>query len=130
MKKGQNLEFKCIGCKRAVVFSLQNFEVDSEPICCGNCDKVYRFEDQALRRQLTKFSALCQQIAESEEILDHTSVAIDIGSHHVKVPYKLLLSRLNSQLDLNIGGEKLSVTFRVEPLHDLEELTMIARAIP
>ncbi|MFQ5729416.1 MAG: hypothetical protein ACE5GN_03550 [Waddliaceae bacterium] len=78
-------------------------------------------EDENLRRQLRKFEALCQQILDSEEILGNTSVGIDIGEHHVKVPYKLLLTRLNSSLELMIGDQPVSIVFRLEPALDLPE---------
>lgn len=73
-------------------------------------------------RQIKKFEALCQQIHLSEEILGSTSVAIDVGPHHVKVPFRMLLTRLGSVLDLTISGQKIEILFRTEPLKDFEEL--------
>jgi hypothetical protein len=38
-----------------------------------------------------------------------------VGPNSVKIPFKLLLLRLKSILDLQIGDTRLTVTFRVEP---------------
>ena len=73
-------------------------------------------EEQAAHvRQVKKFEALCRVIHESEEILGHASVGVDVGEHHVKVPYKLLLTRLSSSLELNMNGNTVSIAFRSEP---------------
>ena len=116
MQKGHVLEFKCLDCKTAIPFSLFDLEA---PITCPDCGKQYAFTDATLQRQLKKFEGLCRQIHESEEILGNTSVGIDVGDHHVNVPYKLLLARLTSSLDLMIGDHPLSITFRMEPAHDI-----------
>lgn len=117
MQKGHTLQFNCLSCKAPVAFSL--FEVDSaSPICCQACEKRYAFNDAAFVRQLKKFEGLCRQIQESEEILGFANVGIDVGEHHIKVPYKLLLTRLSSSLDLNIAGQKVSIFFRIEPIKD------------
>lgn len=113
-EKNQSLQFKCVSCESDIVFSLFNLN-DEKPIACTECKKKYLFNDPNLIRQVKKFAALCAQIRDSEEILGHANIGIDVGEHHVKVPYKLLLSRLNSSLDLNIEGKNLSIQFRTEP---------------
>lgn len=117
MQKGHTLQFNCLSCKTPVTFSI--FELDtSAPFCCPGCEKKYAFTDPALVRQLKKFEALCRQIQDSEEILGNSNVGVDVGEHHIKVPYKLLLTRLSSSLDLNIAGHKVSIFFRIEPIKD------------
>jgi uncharacterized Zn-finger protein len=119
MQKGHNLQFDCQGCKKPVSFSVFDLEQDKAEIQCPHCQKVYAFSDATLIRQIKKFEALCRQICDSEEILGHTAVGIDIGDRHVKVPYKLLLTRLSSCLDLKIGNQSVSIKFRIEPTKDL-----------
>ncbi len=85
-------------------------------LTCSNCQLTYKFSDEALQRQIKKFVALCEQIKESEEILSNTSVGVDIGEHHVKIPYKLLLTRLNALLELTISDDPVKIEFRMEPL--------------
>lgn len=116
MQKGHKLQFNCKSCDELVRFSL----FDNSPIVCTHCDKKYLFEDEVLLRQLKKFEALCRQVVDSEEILGNASIGIDMGDQRVKIPYKLLLTRLNSSLDLMIGDQPLSITFRLEPIHDLK----------
>ena len=118
MQKGHILQFDCQECQQPVRFSLFQLEERSEPTLCGQCGKKYGFHDEQLKRQLKKFALLCQQLVDSEEILANTAVGIDVGNHSVKIPYKLLLTRLNSLLELNIDGKPLSIEFRLEPLQD------------
>lgn len=123
MQKGHNLQFDCISCKQPVEFSIFDLENSKEPINCTQCKKQYVLDDDNLKRQLRKFEALCRQIVDSEEILGNTSVGIDIAEHHVKIPYKLLLTRLNSSIDLMIGDQPISIVFRLEPVLDIPEIT-------
>lgn len=118
MQKGNLLQFKCIKCKQAVTFSIFELENDSEPFSCPHCNREYALHDEILKKQLRLFEALCAQLIASEEILSHVAVGINIGEHHVKIPYKLLLTRLNSTLDLVIDGEPLSIMFLIEPLKE------------
>ncbi len=115
MQKGHFLEFPCSTCKTKVKFSL--LELSKKPeVVCTSCSTPYTFADKDLQRQLKCFNDLCAQLLDSQEILSQTSVGIDVGDHHVKIPFKLLLTRLNSQLDLKINGEVIPIAFRFEPL--------------
>ena len=110
--------FDCRDCKKEVTFSLFDIEVGKEKekvFSCGGCRKKYGFGDDTLKRQLSKFAALCRQIQESEEILGSSAVAVSVGKEEVKVPFKLLLTRLKSTLDLQVGKERFVITFRIEP---------------
>lgn len=119
MQKGQNLEFTCQGCEQPVAFSIFKLDETHHDVFCENCHKKYAFDDEILLRQLKKFVKLCQQIHESEEILGNTSVGIDVGAHHVNIPYKLLLTRLSSSLDLMIGDTPFKIQFRIEPVEEI-----------
>jgi hypothetical protein len=112
MTKENSPQFECHSCKNPIKVNLSNFE---ETLSC-RCGQEYQFKDPSLKRQLMKFAALCEAIKDAEEILSDTQVGIDIGEHHVEIPYKLLLTRLNTTLDLNVGGKPIRFTFRIEPL--------------
>ncbi len=116
MSKHHALEFSCQNCSKSIEFSILQIEKGDSLICCSSCSKKYAFDDKDLIRQLKLFIALCKQLQESEEILSHTSVGIDLGEHRVKIPYKILLTRLTSTLDLLIGEQPISFSFRFEPL--------------
>lgn len=122
MQKRKSLQFHCLSCKDPVPFSIFELEDQHASLECRNCNKKYSLSDETLIRQLKKFEALCRQLIESEEILAHTAVGIDVGEHHVKVPYRILLTRLSSTLDLMIGNQPVSISFRIEPLKDLPAL--------
>jgi hypothetical protein len=123
MQKGHNLQFDCISCGEPILFSIFELDDSNIPLACPQCKKVYVLNDSNLKRQLQKFEALCRQIVNSEEILGNASVGIDIGQHRVKIPYKLLLTRLNSSIDLMIGDQPISIIFRLEPTMDVPKLT-------
>ncbi|MBA3816652.1 MAG: hypothetical protein H0X29_09090 [Parachlamydiaceae bacterium] len=117
MKKGHSLYFKCLSCQSPIHFSI--FDLDhSSSIDCASCSKKYAFTDPILMRQIKKFEALCCKIHDAEEILGNAFVGVDVGSHHVKVPYKLLLTRLSSSLELMMNGQTISIAFRIEPIQD------------
>jgi hypothetical protein len=119
MQKGHVLEFACQSCHSPINFSIFELEKREGEIPCSSCTFIYDFSDENLRRQLRKFEALCRQIQQSEEILSNTSIGIHIGDREVKIPFKLLLTRLNSTLDLLIGDQPLTITFRIEPSSDI-----------
>jgi len=121
MQKGHRLQIQCKGCKTPLFFSVFELEKGAHLLKCATCQKSYLFDDEGLIRQIKKFDTLCRAIREAEEILSLTTVGIDVGERQVKVPYKLLLSRLSSSLDLNIGGEPLCITFRIEPSKDVPQ---------
>jgi len=121
MQKGHQLQFDCLSCKEKVGFSIFALDKSQATVVCSNCSKQYVLKDPILQRQLRKFDALCRQIAESEEILGNTSVGVNIGEHHVSIPYKLLLTRFHASLDLKIGNQPLSIAFRLEPSSDVPE---------
>lgn len=119
MQKGHQLQFDCVSCDQQVTFSIFQLDHSQGLTSCDSCKKKYLFDDEDLKRQLKKFEALCRQICESEEILSNTSIGIDVGDQHVKIPYKLLLTRLNSCIDLMVGDQPVSIRFRLEPTKDL-----------
>ncbi len=119
MQKGHILQFCCQYCQAFVRFSVFEIEKQNGKIACSQCDLIYDFEDETLKRQLCLFEALCFQLKQSEEILSQTSVGIYIGDREIKIPYKLLLTRLNSTLDLMIGEHQTTITFHMEPTNDV-----------
>ena len=113
LNDAHTLEFKCQACSHPIAFSVLDAAKMSATITCPSCEKSYAFGSQILEH-LKKFEALCQQIQDSKEIFGQAAIAIDVGSHHVKIPFQLLLTRLSSVLELDIGGEKTTIAFRVD----------------
>lgn len=121
MQNGHKLQFHCQECDTPILFSVLDRVHFSKVVSCNGCGQKYAFDDETLLRHLTQFEALCHQIYVSEEILGSCGIAIDVGDHHVKVPFNILLTRLSSVIELNIHGKKLDIFFRVEPLKDVPE---------
>jgi hypothetical protein len=119
---GHKLQFHCQECETPILFSVLDREHFNKILECESCGCKYAFQDEVLLRHLTQFEALCQQIYASQEILGDTAIAIDVGSHHVQVPFNILLTRLSSVIELNINGKKSTFFFRVEPLKDIPAL--------
>jgi hypothetical protein len=108
-------QLNCLHCHAPILFSLFDLEERGNLITCPECKKKYSFGDDQLRRQLQKFAKLCRAIQESEEILGNSAIALSVGNEEVKIPFKILLTRLQSTLDLMIGSEKVLLSFRIEP---------------
>jgi hypothetical protein len=119
MQKGHFLQFACQTCQYPVYFSVFDLEKTKGGISCSNCSIFYDFNDESLKQQVRKFESLCRQIQLSEDILSNTSIGIYIGDREVKIPFKILLTRLNSTLDLMVGDRPLTITFRIEPSKDV-----------
>lgn len=120
MAKRESLQFVCVECQAPIGFSPLEVETFSGVVVCPNCKKKYRFDDETLLRHLRQFESLCREIHASKEILGNTSIAVDVGTHHVKVPFNILLTRMSSVLELAIGDKKTTISFRVEPLLDVQ----------
>lgn len=114
-QKGYSLSFPCSSCRQTVPLPLLELDERGGVVTCSHCQQNFSFSDPVLSRQLRKFEALCRQIHESEEILGHAAIGVDVGPHQVKIPFKLLLTRLNGHLDLLVGADRLTIAFRSEP---------------
>ena len=123
MEDTYRLQFQCQKCDQPVLFSVLKSDNFHTGVVCSECKQKYLFDDQTLRSHLKKFEALCRQLHESQEILGKTAVAIDVGVHHVKVPFNILLTRLSAVMELNVNGEKTQIAFRVEPQVDVPAMT-------
>jgi len=109
-----SMHLKCTHCGEAVDIPFE----PSMPLpwisCCPKCGKQFGIESESIAHQIKLFTDLCHQIKASEEILSSASIAVSVGSTEVKVPFKLLLTRLKSTLDLEIDGQKLCISKRAE----------------
>ena len=124
---GSVLEFHCVteSCGHAIKFSILDV-ADDHRLSCSACGQKYFFNPE-LVSALAKFDKLCRAIHESEEILSDTSVAVNVAGHEVTIPFRLLLTRLNTSLTLRITQEvngkeverPIDIQFRLQPLTDV-----------
>lgn len=121
MQKGCNLQISCINCHETIQFSLLNLQHEKK-IDCQGCGKNFDFSDNTLLKQVDQFVTLCSTLHECQDILSNTSIGIYVNGQEILVPYKLLLTRLNSKLELDIGGQPCNISFRVEPSLDFKKI--------
>ena len=117
MKDYDTLEFVCLGdnCRKTIPFSVLKIE-KNQTVSCKNCGKKYTFDKNFIEK-IKKFERLVLAVRESEEILGDTNVGIDVDGHQIKIPYRLLLTRMNTLMTLNIGEQEFIFKFRIEPLN-------------
>lgn len=106
-------EFTCPKCRSIASFSLSDAALEEFFCSCPDCSTTYGFQKE-LAQRIGLFANLCKQIKKSEAILSDAAVAVDVGPHQIKVPFKLLLTRLRSTLDLMINNQKLTISYRTE----------------
>ena len=120
MSEDDGIEFECIqpACKAVVQFSLRRTDKDKK-IICESCKNEYHL-DQGLLAKLKSFESLVHAVKNARDILSNTSVGVTVDHKIIKIPYKLLLTRMTTMLDLKIGNQSLTFRFRVEPLKEDE----------
>jgi hypothetical protein len=124
-KKDTSIEINCTSCSHPVSFSLKALATLPCVSKCDHCGKQFGIDSGLIAKQIKLFVELCQQIKASEEILGKASVAVNIGSQVVRIPYKLLLTRLRSTLDLDVGGQNVVVSYRTDPMKVATDLAEI-----
>lgn len=120
MEKAGNIEFKCIekDCQGIISFSMLDIE-KAPNVRCPVCANEYTFNANLIEK-IRKFAHLIYTVKESEDILGNTHIAINVEGHSINIPYRLLLTRLNTMLTLKIGDSEAAFKFRVEPLKEIE----------
>ena len=114
--KMAEVDFECFSesCKGVIEFNLGNALADDFQAVCPRCHNSYAFDEQ-LKEKLTKLSDLILAVRKAEDILGDCNVAVTVPGRTVKVPYSLLLTRLNTMITLKLGGKDVDFHFRVEP---------------
>ena len=116
MEKAGNIEFKCIQDECGGLLRFSILDVGKKiSVQCPKCERDYAF-NKDLTEKIKKFVELIFAVRAAEDILGNTYVAIDVDGHSVQVPYRLLLTRLNTLVTLRIGSNEIIFKFRVEPL--------------
>lgn len=110
------VDFECFepDCKGIIPLSLIDAAAARFQIICPECHRSYEF-DKILRNKLCKLRDLILAVRESEGILGDCNVAVTVPGGTVKIPYTLLLTRLNTMITLSVGDKKVDFHFRVEP---------------
>ncbi len=111
-----DVDFECIGqdCSGVLKFNLMDASMPGFQCICPLCHKSYAFEEM-LRDKLHRLCEMIVAIRKAEDILGDCNVAVTVPGKTVKIPYALLLTRLNTMISFELGGKKVDFHFRVEP---------------
>ncbi len=112
------IDFHCLdseSCDGVVAFNLAEVSDCNFQAVCPKCHRAYVL-DEALRDKLMRMLKLVAAIRDAEDILGDSSVAVTVaGAREVKIPYALLLTRLNTLITLNYGDKKVDFHLWIEP---------------
>jgi len=114
--KMAEVDFECFEneCSGIISFNLKSTLNQQFQAICPECHRSYKF-DAELKDKLIKLKDLIIAIRKAEDILGSCSVAVVLPEKTVKVPYALLLTRLNTMITLSLNGKDVDFHFRVEP---------------
>lgn len=110
------VDFKCLedNCDGILKFNLIDVAKENLQVICPQCHRSYEFSKE-LREKMNKLRKLIVSVREAEPILGDCNVSVNVPGGEVKVPYALLLTRLNTMITLNIGDKKVDFHLWVEP---------------
>ena len=112
------IDFNCMeeDCDEVIQFNLMQLRENDGLLKCPCCHRQYEFADDVFLGKLNKLRNLLLAVQEAEDILGDVNVGVTTLNGEVKIPYRLLLTRLNTMITLDVGGEKVDFHFRVESL--------------
>ena len=115
-KTPARLDFHCFadGCEGTVKFDMDQVADPDFQAVCPSCHRAYAL-DAALRDKLTRMMELIGAIRECEDILGDSVVSVNVAGGEVRIPYALLLTRLNTMISLDVAGRKTDFHLWVEP---------------
>ena len=110
------IDFQCLddNCDGIIKFNLADIEDSDFQTVCRKCYHTYEL-DGVLREKLLKMLKLITTLREVEDILGDCNISINVANGEVKIPYALLLTRLNTMISLKIGERTVDFHLRVEP---------------
>ena len=110
------LDFCCQNqdCSGVVKFDLAEITDPDFQAVCPECHRAYAL-DETMRSKLQRMLELIVAIRNSEDILGDSVVSVNVAGGEVRIPYALLLSRLNTIITLEINGSKTDFHLWVEP---------------
>ena len=110
------IEFKCVepDCGELVRFTLADVSDSEFQAVCKKCHRPYAF-DEALSSKLCRMLKLISVIRDSEDLLGDAMISVNVAQGSVKIPYAMMLTRLNTVITLDLGDCKRDFHLRVEP---------------
>ena len=98
-------------------FNIMDLEEAGGRVTCPECRREYDF-DRSFLDKLERLRTLILSVRAAEDLLGDVNVAITTSTEEIRIPYRLLLTRLNTIISIDIGGVKVDFNFRIEPLNE------------
>ena len=110
------IDFHCFDpeCDGIVKFNLADIAGREFQAVCPKCHRAYEL-DAALKDKLGRMLELITAIRKAEDILGDSNVSVNVAGGEVKIPYALLLTRLNTLITLEVGGRMVDFHLWIEP---------------
>ena len=110
------IDFSCLAddCDEIIKFDLVDVTAKNFVAVCEKCHNSYSI-DGDLRDKLQRMHNLISAIRQAEDILGDANVSVNVAGGDVKVPYALLLTRLNTLITLNLNGRQVDFHLWIEP---------------
>ena len=110
------IDFHCFApeCDGVVKFNLADIAGRDFQAVCPKCHRPYAL-DANLKDKLGRMLELIIAIRKAEDILGDSHVSVNVAGGEVKIPYALLLTRLNTLITLEVGDRKVDFHLWVEP---------------
>ena len=110
------IDFHCFvdNCTGVVKFNLADIDGRDFQAVCPVCHRAYALEAD-LRDKLRRMLELIHALRSSEDILGDSVVSVNVAGGEVRIPYALLLTRLNTLITLELDGKKVDFHLWVEP---------------
>ncbi|EDM26233.1 hypothetical protein LNTAR_24019 [Lentisphaera araneosa HTCC2155] len=111
------VDFLCLDeeCGKTINFNVMELKEKEGLLTCPHCYRQYSFSDSTFIEKLEKLRNLLIAVKDAEDILGDVNVGVNTVAGSAKIPYRLLLTRMNTVITLEVGGYKIDFNFRVEP---------------
>jgi hypothetical protein len=113
------VDFACLDaeCQAPVSFNLLDAQAGGGRLQCPLCRREYLLAPEFLDK-LQRLRRLILTVQDTADLLGDVNVAITTPMGEVKIPYWLMLTRLNTVVTLELNGRKVEFHFRIEPLNE------------
>lgn len=110
------IDFHCFEaeCDGIIQFNLADIAKRDFQAVCPKCHRSYVL-DESLKDKLGRMLELIVTLRKVEDILGDANVSVNVAGGEVKIPYALLLTRLNTLITLELGDRKVDFHLWVEP---------------
>ncbi len=109
------INFTCLqdNCDAIISFDLQTLLTKNNQVLCPSCYNPYVIDDN-LKNKFSKLQNLIISIREAKDILGDCNIAVTVPGGEVKIPYTLLLTRLNTLVTLKLNSKNVDFSFQIE----------------